>query len=61
MGISTSFNEANLDGDTIWLEEGGEANIEIGATTRIGVGYAGEDALKPWRFYSEGCKWVSKM
>jgi DNA-3-methyladenine glycosylase len=61
MGISTSFNEVNLDGDTIWLEEGGEANIEIGATTRIGVGYAGEDALKPWRFYSEGCKWVSKM
>lgn len=61
MGINTDFNKVRLDGDVIWLEEGADADIDIVATTRIGVEYAGEDALKPWRFYVRGSNWVSKM
>lgn len=33
---------------------------EIVSTTRIGVDYAKEWALKPWRFYIKDSKWVSK-
>ena len=38
----------------IWIEDRGirteSSNIQVG--TRIGVGYAGEDALLPYRFYT---------
>jgi DNA-3-methyladenine glycosylase len=61
LGIKTDFNKVRLDGDIIWLEEGIDTDIDIVATTRIGVEYAGEDALKPWRFYVRGSNWVSKM
>jgi len=29
-------------------------------SARVGVDYAGEWALKPWRFYEEGNPWVSR-
>lgn len=61
MGIKTDFNKVKLDGDVIWVEEGANADINIVASARIGVEYAEEDALKPWRFYIRGSKWVSKL
>lgn len=33
---------------------------QIVCTTRIGVDYAMEWALKPWRFYVKDSKWISK-
>lgn len=43
---------AGADRDAIWIEERGFIieDQEILTGKRIGVGYAGEDALLPWRF-----------
>ncbi len=61
LGITTKFNSTNLSGEKIWLTEGEKiSNAEIFETTRIGVNYAGEDALLPWRFYIKGNPWVSR-
>ncbi|MFY0592006.1 DNA-3-methyladenine glycosylase [Roseivirga sp.] len=62
LGIKTN-NHYGIDllGNTIWLEERTTIVPEaIVSTTRIGVDYAGEDALKPWRFYIKDSAWVSK-
>jgi DNA-3-methyladenine glycosylase len=53
MGIKTTHSGLPLDGNQIWLENRG---IEIPedlviSGPRIGVDYAGEDALLPWRFF----------
>ncbi len=52
----------DLLGDLIWLEDIGSriGESQIVETTRIGVEYAEEDALKPWRFYLKDSNWVSK-
>lgn len=62
LGINRSFNKKDLTGDEIWIEDHGirYAPDEIIATTRIGVEYAQEDALLPWRFFVKGNKYVSK-
>ncbi|WP_421773881.1 DNA-3-methyladenine glycosylase [Gracilimonas sp.] len=62
LGITTSNNESDLLGDTIWIEDRGIefAEKEIEASPRIGVDYAGEDAKLPWRFTVKGSKWISK-
>jgi DNA-3-methyladenine glycosylase len=52
LGISTKHNGLSLTGPEIWIEDRG-INLpahEILASPRIGVDYAGEDALLPWRF-----------
>lgn len=62
LGIDRSLYAASLTGPNIWLEETSEkiSNMQIVETTRIGVDYAGEDALRPWRFYLKNSEWVSK-
>lgn len=62
LGIDRSLYAASLVGPNIWLEETSEkiSNKQIVETTRIGVDYAGEDALRPWRFYLKNSEWVSK-
>ena len=62
LGISTDYDETNLTGNQIWIED---RNIDLSAdaltaTKRVGVDYAGEDAELPWRFYPAESKWVSK-
>lgn len=59
-GIDTSLNGADLGGDEIWLEDRGVRPERVSCGPRIGVDYAGEWALKPWRFWEEGCEFVSK-
>ncbi|KAF3361449.1 putative 3-methyladenine DNA glycosylase [Chlamydiales bacterium STE3] len=52
LGIDLIHNGLSLSGCDIWLENR-EIAIEDGAiksSPRIGIDYAGEDALKPWRF-----------
>lgn len=63
LGINKAFYGQSLNGPEIWLEDRGINinNDEIIACPRIGVDYAEEDALLPWRFYIKGNKFVSKL
>lgn len=62
LGIGRSFNGKSLLDDDIWIEDHGTklAAKRIEAGERIGIDYAGEDALLPWRFSVKGNAWVSK-
>jgi len=62
LGIDLGFNGADLCGNAIWIEDHGFRydDNEIAATPRVGVDYAGEDALLPWRFFVKNNKYVSK-
>ncbi len=55
LGVSHCHNGITLDGDTIWLEEGASTTSDatIAASPRIGIDYAGDYALLPWRFCLE--------
>ena len=62
LGIDRTFNEKELTGEEIWIED---HNIrytpdQIAAVPRVGVAYAQEDALLPWRFFVINNKYVSK-
>jgi DNA-3-methyladenine glycosylase len=61
LGITKHWNGVDLMGDQVWIEEGDKvAPSKIKADARIGIDYAGEDALLPWRFSIKDNKWVSK-
>ncbi len=62
LGIDRSFNRKDLSGHEIWIEDHGISYTpeEIIEGPRIGVAYAQEDALLPWRFFVKGNKYVSK-
>jgi DNA-3-methyladenine glycosylase len=63
LGISLDMYGLVLTGDTVWLEEDPNSmshSSGVAVTTRIGVDYAGEDALLPWRFYLSDNPWISK-
>ncbi|AZA98706.1 DNA-3-methyladenine glycosylase [Chryseobacterium joostei] len=62
LGIDRSFNKKDLAGTEIWIEDHGifYHPDEIMEGPRIGVAYAQEDALLPWRFFVKGNKYVSK-
>ena len=58
LGLTVADNGLTLCRDTLWIEDRGlvvpESQLEI--TPRIGVDYAGEDALLPYRFVARfGC------
>ena len=61
LGITKRWNGVDLMGDQVWIEEGEKVTSStIKADARIGIDYAGEDALLPWRFSIKDNKWVSK-
>lgn len=62
LGISTALDGEQLEGPKIWIEDRGIRfpESEITAGPRIGVDYAGEHALWPYRFYLKNSQWVSK-
>jgi DNA-3-methyladenine glycosylase len=62
LGISRKINAVSLQSDVIWIEDRGLSfqDSEITAGPRIGVAYAAEDALLPYRFYVKGNIYVSK-
>lgn len=62
LGIDKSYNGVALTGDTIWVEDHGiyYTADAIATTPRVGVAYAKEDALLPWRFFVKGNTYVSK-
>ncbi len=62
LGIDRTFNGKSLLNNEIWLEE---SNLKIStsniqSSARIGIDYAGSDALLPWRFTVKESKWLSK-
>jgi DNA-3-methyladenine glycosylase len=63
LGIDRTFNGKNLSGREIWIEDQNTAvkSKDIESGTRIGIDYAGEDALLPWRFFLKNSVWVSKL
>ncbi|NJN25334.1 MAG: DNA-3-methyladenine glycosylase [Cyclobacteriaceae bacterium] len=61
LGITTKQYGVPLDGNILWIEDAPQiADDKVVSSTRIGVEYAEEDALKPWRFYIKENPWVSK-
>lgn len=62
LGIDRTFNAKNLTGDEIWIEDHAICyqDENIAATPRVGIAYAKEHALLPWRFFVKGNKYVSK-
>ncbi len=61
LGITTRHTGVSLQGPEIYIQQGIEiTDKEIIAATRVGVAYAMEDALLPYRFYIQGNKFVSK-
>ncbi|HYG02013.1 MAG TPA: DNA-3-methyladenine glycosylase [Chryseosolibacter sp.] len=63
LGIDRKLNGKSLLGNEVWIEDIGYkiASRNIVAGPRIGIDYAGEDALLPWRFFLKENRWVSKM
>ena len=61
LGIYTSDTGLSLTGRTIFLTDDGflYPGKDIHASPRIGVDYAGADALLPYRFYIKGNPFVS--
>jgi len=60
MRIDRQLNTADLCGTTLWLERPAiKAALRISRGTRIGVDYAGDWALRPWRFFDRDSSYVS--
>jgi DNA-3-methyladenine glycosylase len=62
LGIDKNLNSKDLLGEEIWIEDAGikYPSNEIVASPRVGVDYAEDHALLPWRFYLKGNPYVSK-
>lgn len=50
LGITREHNALQLDRPPIWIEDRGIKPRNIIVGPRVGIDYAGEDALLPWRF-----------
>jgi DNA-3-methyladenine glycosylase len=61
LAISTKHTATLLTGSKIFIgDDGGKfSKQQVGASARIGVDYAGKDALLPYRFYVKGNPFVS--
>jgi DNA-3-methyladenine glycosylase len=62
LGIDRKLNGISLQSDELWIEDRGLSftGDQIASVPRIGVAYAGQDALLPYRFYVKGNPFVSK-
>jgi DNA-3-methyladenine glycosylase len=62
LAIDRQFNGLSLLGNRVWLEDIGNTISDqvVMSAPRIGIDYAGDDALLPWRFYLNDSPWVSK-
>jgi DNA-3-methyladenine glycosylase len=62
LGINRKHYGESLTGNIIWLEDKGITIPEENIMTvpRVGIDYAGDDALLPWRFYIKDSKWISR-
>jgi len=61
LGIDKTFDGKYLNSTEVWIEEGQLIKPhKIISSLRIGIDYAGKDALLPWRFSLKDSVWVSK-
>lgn len=62
LGIDRKHNGIALNAKRVWLEDSGMpiSRKHFESSARIGIDYAGEDALLPWRFTMKDSPWVSK-
>lgn len=62
LGITCEHNACDLNGTSIWLEDRGQSfnQKQIIASPRVGIQYAEEHALLPWRFRLAASEWTSK-
>ena len=63
LGIKTKHTGLNLQGPDIYIEDRGikVAKKDIVEASRVGVAYAQEDALLPYRFLLKGNKYISNI
>lgn len=62
MHIDRSLNRASLLGNTLWIEKPADHRApRISQSTRVGVDYAGDWAMKPWRFFDRDSPYVSTL
>jgi DNA-3-methyladenine glycosylase len=63
MGFHTSQSGWSLQSDELFIGDDGyvRTDAETGISPRIGVDYAGEDALLPYRFFVKGNPFVTKV
>jgi DNA-3-methyladenine glycosylase len=61
LGITTAYYGTSVVGDTIWIEDHDETvpDESVIASPRVGIDYAGDDAVLPWRFRLKNNKWTS--
>src|SRR5262249_37480773 len=59
MGITGALYGEDLSGARLFVEEADTRAIEVGGSVRINVDYAGDWALRRWRFYERGNRFVS--
>lgn len=59
LGLNKDHNAMSVCSNKIWFENRKDKPKNIVETTRIGIDYAGDDALLPWRFYDADSKFVS--
>ncbi len=62
LGLDRSYNNADLQGERVWIEEAGRSlrPREIAAGARVGIDYAAEFAAMPWRFWIRDNRYVSR-
>lgn len=62
LGIGLNHDKLDLFGDVIWVEDRGKdlSGHQVEKSPRIGVAYAKDDALLPWRYSVRENIWVSK-
>ena len=59
--IDRELNGVSLRQAPLWIERpAAYRRPRIARSERIGVDYAGDWALKPWRFYLADSRWVSR-
>ncbi|MDP1835674.1 MAG: DNA-3-methyladenine glycosylase [Chlamydiales bacterium] len=60
LGITRDLNGEVLSGPVVWVTDHHYVNSQdIIASPRVGVDYAGQDALLPWRFRHKNSPWTS--
>jgi DNA-3-methyladenine glycosylase len=50
MGITIDFNGLYLNSKNIWIENTSSNGLSIESAPRVGIDFAGPDALLPWRY-----------
>lgn len=62
MGIDRGLNGSSLLGPDLWIEKPAAYRPpRVARSARIGVDYAGDWALKPWRFFDRDSPYVSTV